>query len=131
MKQKLENYLSDFDKVVVAYSGGVDSSLLTFAARRVLGRDRVMAMTGDSASVPSADREFVVVFCRKHDISHRFVTTYEQEDPNYQQNPENRCYFCKSELYQRLKTAAADVGYSIILDGTNTTDLKGHRPGYK
>lgn len=128
---QLENHIRSFGKVWVAYSGGVDSSLLAFVARRVLGRENVLAVTGDSASVPMRDREFVVSFCREQDIPHRFIPTYEQENPDYQKNPENRCFFCKSELYRRLKEEAVDSGTTFILDGTNATDLKGHRPGYE
>lgn len=128
---KLENHIRSFGKVLVAYSGGVDSSLLAFVSRRVLGRGNVLAVTGDSASVPMRDREFAVSFCREQDISHRYIKTYEQENPDYQKNPENRCFFCKSELYQRLKEEASRFGAAFILDGTNATDLKGHRPGYE
>lgn len=129
--EALENYIRTKKRVLVAYSGGVDSSLLAYVSRKVLGRGDVLAVTGDSASVPMRDREFVIDFCLEHDIPHRFIKTYEQEDPNYQKNPENRCFFCKSELYRRLQEEAIGFKTSVILDGTNATDLKGHRPGYE
>ena len=128
---QLENYIQYLNRTVVAFSGGVDSALLAFLARKNLGQEQMIAITGDSASVPSQDREFVQSFCKSHVIPHQFILTYEYDDPNYKANPKNRCFFCKEELYKRLKEFAAQSGYNHILDGTNTTDLKGHRPGFE
>lgn len=128
---RLENFIRPLGKVVTGFSGGVDSALLAVVARRTLGRENAVAVTGDSASVPSQDRLFVQEFCRQQDIAHRFIQTVEYDDPNYRANPENRCYFCKEELYKRLREFAALFGAQHILDGTNTTDLKGHRPGFE
>ncbi|MDO8494374.1 MAG: ATP-dependent sacrificial sulfur transferase LarE [Deltaproteobacteria bacterium] len=128
---RLETYISGLGQVMVALSGGVDSALLAFLARKTLPKEKVLAVTGDSASVPSRDRDSVQEFCRQHDIPHRFLPTYEMEDPNYLSNPENRCFFCKQELYRRLKQFAVEKGFTAILDGTQVDDLKGHRPGQK
>lgn len=127
----LQTYIAKLKRVVVGFSGGVDSALLTFVARRQLGKENVYAITGDSAAVPSRDRDFVTRFCQQYDVSHRFIPTYEYENPNYQSNPENRCFFCKEELYRCLKEFAVQFGARHALDGTNTTDLEGHRPGFE
>lgn len=128
---RLENFIRPLGKVVVGFSGGVDSALLAVVARRKLGKANAVAVTGDSAAVPSQDRLFVQEFCRQHDIAHHFIQTAEYDDPNYRANPGNRCFFCKEELYKRLREFAAGCGAQHILDGTNITDLKGHRPGYE
>ncbi|MBI4124314.1 MAG: ATP-dependent sacrificial sulfur transferase LarE [Deltaproteobacteria bacterium] len=129
-QERLEKYIAGLGRAVVAFSGGVDSGLLAYLARRQLGKTNTIALTGDSASVPSGDRLFVVDFCREHDIPHQFIATHEQENPDYLANPDNRCFFCKEELYRRLRDYAAQNNFDHILDGTNATDLKGHRPGY-
>ncbi|OGQ06203.1 MAG: TIGR00268 family protein [Deltaproteobacteria bacterium RIFCSPLOWO2_12_FULL_44_12] len=133
MKQllELENYIQNLKRAVVAFSGGVDSAFLAFLARKTLGKESMVAITGDSASVPSRDREFVSAFCQKYDIPHEFILTYEYDNPSYRSNPENRCFFCKEELYQKLKGYAESKGFKHVLDGTNMTDLKGHRPGFE
>lgn len=128
---KLETYIQQLDRAVVALSGGVDSALLAYIARKNLGKEKMIAVTGDSATVPSRDRQFVQAFCAEYDIPHQFLLTYEYDNPNYKANPENRCFFCKEELYKRLKAFAVEKCYLHILDGTNVTDLKGHRPGFE
>lgn len=129
--QRLVKHIASYESAVVGLSGGVDSCVLAYAARKALGKDRVVAATGDSATLPSADREFVTDFCRSHDIVHVFIDTHEYENPNYRSNPKNRCFFCKEELYRSLWKVAREKYYNVVLDGTNLDDLKGHRPGYQ
>lgn len=123
--------MDGLNRVIVAFSGGVDSGVLAYLARSRLGKENMIALTGDSASVPASDRQFVADFCSRHDIPHQFIATAEYENPHYRANPDNRCFFCKEELYRRLKDYAAGSAFRHILDGTNPDDLKGHRPGYE
>ena len=128
--EALEQTIRRCAKVLVALSGGVDSALLAFLAHRVLGRDNMLAVTGDSATVPSEDKQGVVDFCRTYDIPHRFLSTHEYDNPAYRANPSDRCFYCKEELYRQLNRLAAAEGWPVVLDGTNASDLSGHRPGW-
>lgn len=115
--------------VLVGFSGGVDSAYLACVAVDALGRDRVLAVIGRSASYPDAQ------WTRAREVAERFaipvleVDTDELADPRYAANPTNRCYFCKTELWSRLAPVAAARGLSVIVDGTNADDLGDHRPG--
>jgi uncharacterized protein len=127
---RLKTWMKEEGRVVVGFSGGIDSALLVVVARQVLGAD-MLAVTGDSDSVPSRDRVFVTQFCKQHDVQHKFIKTNEFDLDVFRTNPENRCYYCKGELYRILAQYAKQNGYRSVLDGTNASDLSGHRPGYK
>lgn len=114
---------------IVAFSGGVDSALVLRIAVEALGSARVLAVTGRSPSVPAAELASVAVLAGEIGAPHEFCDTGEFDDPNYTSNPTNRCYFCKSELYDLLLELARARGFAAVLCGTNADDLGDYRPG--
>jgi uncharacterized protein len=117
-----------YDRCIVAFSGGVDSALVTAIAAQELGDD-ALAVTGVSPSLPRAEREAAAAFARAVGSRHELLDTHELDDPNYAANPVNRCYFCKTELYGRLQRVAAAGAYAVIADGLNADDLAEMRHG--
>jgi len=116
--------------VLVAYSGGVDSALLMAVAHGVLG-ERAVACIGTSPSYPERELAAAMEVAKGVGATVRVVKTEEHLDPNYAANPGNRCYFCKSELYTRLKGIAEAEGIAVIVDGNNASDaVAGDRPGW-
>jgi len=116
--------------VVVAFSGGVDSSVVLAAAARALGPSRVYAVTADSPTYSRTELEWAKRVAGLLGVNHVIIGTNELDDENFASNPPIRCYYCKKELAQRLKEVAERVGAKVIVDGTNSEDLGGHRPGY-
>jgi len=119
--------LASLGSVVVAYSGGVDSAYLALMAARTLG-ERAVAVTADSASYPEHHRRLALDIARDFGLRHEIIHTGELEQPEYRANPENRCYFCKHELYTHLSRIAAAHG-AVIVDGNNADDRGDYRPG--
>jgi uncharacterized protein len=119
--------LASLGSVVVAYSGGVDSAYLAVMAARTLG-DRAVAVTADSPSYPDRHRQLAVQIAREFSLRHEIIRTHELERAEYRANPENRCYFCKHELYTRLSRVAAVRG-AVVVDGNNADDRGDYRPG--
>lgn len=127
----LERQLLGYGRVLLGYSGGVDSALVAVAARRVLGPDDLLAVIGRSPSYPEAQWRAAVDLARQRDIPLLEVDTAELADPRYTANPTNRCYFCKTELWSTLGRIARERGLSVVIDGTNADDLREHRPGLR
>lgn len=131
LEQKLEQLKALFaqmDRALIAYSGGIDSTLVAKIACDVLG-DRALAVTAVSPSLLPEELEDARIQAAEIGIIHELVETHEMDNPNYTSNPVNRCYFCKSELHDTLKPLAIQRGYSYVVDGINADDLKDYRPG--
>ena len=127
-EQQLEELVGRYNRILVAFSGGVDSSYLAFTADRVLG-SKALAVTALSPAVSTYQRRLADNFVAAFRINHRFVQTREMDDPNYTSNPANRCFFCKHELYTRLQTLSAELETQVVFDGSNRDDLRDYRPG--
>jgi uncharacterized protein len=127
----LDALLSRFESVLVAFSGGVDSSVVAVAARRVLGRERAPAALGVSPSLGAREHQRAVSLASRFDLYLIEVPTEELADPGYVANAPSRCYFCKRELWGRLRDVAAARGLAVLADGTNADDLAEHRPGQR
>ena len=128
--QKLKEILAGMGSILVAFSGGTDSSLVLKVAHDVLG-DKAIAMTAVSASLPTSERLEAIQIAKQIGAQHILVDSDETSDPAYLANSPNRCFFCKKETYGKLTAFAKEHGFQTIVDGTNADDTGDYRPGRK
>lgn len=128
--QALIDWFKDINGVLVAFSGGVDSTLVAYAAKQALG-DRVLAVTANSLLLPPGELEEAKRIAEFIGIQHLIINVNELENERLVENPPNRCYYCKLELMSRLLKLATEHDLEVVVDGTNSDDMKSYRPGIK
>ena len=131
VSDKLELFkdnLKKLESLVVAFSGGVDSSFLLRVAHDVLG-DKVLAVTARSSTYPEREYREAVEFVAQYGIPHRIIVSEELEVEGFSENPLNRCYLCKNELFSKMRQIAETEGYTYVAEGSNQDDLGDYRPG--
>ena len=126
---RLAAHLDGLGRVLLGYSGGVDSALLAVAGARLPGHDRFLAVLGVSPSLAASQHQQALALATRFQVPLLELDTRELDDPRYAANPTNRCYYCKNELWARLGEVASARGYDSVIDGTNADDLGEHRPG--
>ncbi len=128
--QRIMNALVERDSVLIAYSGGVDSSVLAALAYRALG-DNAIAITADSSTLAPGELDCAKKVAEEIGIRHIVVSYDELDEPEFARNPIERCYYCKKGLIRELKKLAVQHGMNTIVEGTNISDLLNHRPGHR
>ncbi|MCC6679304.1 MAG: ATP-dependent sacrificial sulfur transferase LarE [Phycisphaeraceae bacterium] len=128
MLEQLRQWFAKRESALIAYSGGVDSALVMKAAHDALG-DKTLACIGVSPSYPRREQRAAIELAEQLRVPCRMIDTRELDDPRYAENPDNRCYFCKNELYGMLAKIAANESWHVVADGTNASDLGDDRPG--
>ena len=129
-RDRLLEVLRGYGRVAVAFSGGIDSTVVARAAREALGED-ALAVTADSPSVPRSELADAARLARLIGIAHKIIQTREFDNPDYLRNDGGRCYHCKSELYDRIAALIPEIGGRIICSGANLDDRGDYRPGLK
>jgi uncharacterized protein len=127
-EERLRELFRQLGSVIIAYSGGVDSSYVAYVANSELGT-RAVCVTGESASLPAYQREEIDRVVKDFGFNHERIQTAELDHPGYRANNGNRCYFCKDELYSKLESIAASRSIEFIVDGSTVDDLTDYRPG--
>ena len=126
--QSLKSVINNYESAVVAFSGGIDSSLVAYVAGEVLGNN-ALAVTSGSASLKRSDLHLAETLGKDWDLSHEIIVTDELSKADYRRNPVDRCFHCKTSLYTSLDTICKERGIEVIFNGTNLDDLGDHRPG--
>lgn len=126
----LKHKLGEYKSAVIAFSGGVDSTFLARVAKDVYG-DRLMLITASSSTYPFYELEEARSLASMMNIKHKVIVSEEIDIPGYSDNPPDRCYYCKSELFGKISFIARQEGYEVIFDGSNAEDLKDFRPGLR
>lgn len=130
IEENLKRIISDMGNVIIAYSGGVDSSYLMDVSNEVLGKNAIAVMSF-SPSVAEDDRNDAIKLAQKKNWKYKIINTQEMEDENYVKNDVNRCFFCKDELYGKLVELSDELGVDWVLNGSNLDDKGDYRPGMK
>jgi pyridinium-3,5-biscarboxylic acid mononucleotide sulfurtransferase len=128
--RRLKELLKQYSSAVIAFSGGVDSTLLARVAKDIYG-DKLLLITATSSTYPFYELEEAKSLSALLGVKHKIIVSEELEIPGYSDNPPDRCYYCKSELFDKIKHIAQIEGYEVVLDGSNADDLKDFRPGMK
>lgn len=126
----LTRHLSAFKSAVIAFSGGVDSTFLARIAKDVYG-ENLLLVTATSSTYPSYELAEAKLLAKSLDIRHKIIVSEELDIPGYSDNPPDRCYYCKSELFGKIKLIASTEGYEAVFDGSNADDLNDFRPGMR
>lgn len=127
---KLSTIIKSYKSAVIAFSGGVDSTFLAKVAKDIL-QDKVLLVTATSLTYPLYELEEAKELAKRLGMKHRIVKSEEIDIPGFSDNPPDRCYFCKKELFELVKNIAHEEGYTIVFDGSNADDLNDYRPGLK
>ena len=127
----IKNWFEQHSGTITAFSGGIDSALVLYLSRKYLGHDKAIGVISKSESLKNKDYLLATDFAQKNDIKLETIYTRELADANYNTNPANRCYFCKTHLYKALENTKTKYPDYTVLNGTNTDDFSDYRPGMK